>query len=146
MNELRLFNDLMDVDPFEGVMRNMMRGWRPAPAEALAPAMRVDVSEQDGAYEIKADLPGVQREDIEVRIDGRQVTLSAEVKQDTSTPGNGGRVLRSERRYGYSTRSFTLDAPIDEGKAEAHFRNGVLELKLPKKAGNGGGRKLAVLG
>ena len=133
MNELRLINDLFDLDPFDNSMRTLMRPWRP-------------LADNGDAYLLKADIPGVAKDDIEVRIDGRQVTLSAEVKHEQATPGNGGRTLRSERRHGFASRSFALDSAVDEGKAEAHYRNGVLELMLPKKGGAAGGRKLAIAG
>ncbi|MFN9746735.1 MAG: Hsp20/alpha crystallin family protein [Betaproteobacteria bacterium] len=146
MNELRLINDLFDLDPFDSPARALMRSWRPLSGEPLAPTMRIDLSDNGEAYLLKADIPGVAKDDIEVRIDGRQVTLSAEVRHEQSTPGNGGRTLRSERRHGFASRSFTLDSSIDEGKAEARYRNGVLELTLPKRGGGAGGRKLAIAG
>ncbi len=146
MNELRLINDLFDLDPFDSPVRALMRPWRPLAEEPLAPTMRIDLADNGDAYLLKAEIPGVAKDDIEVRIDGRQVTLSAEVKQDHSTQGNGGRTLRSERRHGYASRSFALDSSIDDAKAEAHYRNGVLELTLPKKGGAAGGRKLAIAG
>jgi HSP20 family protein len=146
MNELRLINDLFDLDPFDNSMRTLMRPWRPSADEPLAPTMRIDLADHGDAYLLKADIPGVAKDDIEVRIDGRQVTLSAEVKHEQATPGNGGRTLRSERRHGFASRSFALDSAVDEGKAEAHYRNGVLELMLPKKGGAAGGRKLAIAG
>lgn len=145
MNEIRL-QDFFDLDPVDSLMRGLPRPWRLAAADDGAPQMRIDLSEDDGAYALKAEIPGVSKDDIEVRIDGRQVTLSAEIKQDQQTRENGGRVLRSERRYGYASRSFALDSPVDESRAEAHYRNGVLELRLPKKAGAAGARKLAIAG
>lgn len=146
MNELRLIDDLFDIDPLDGPMRSLMRPWRPLADEPAAPRMRIDLADTGDAYVLKADMPGVAKDDIDVRIDGRQVTLSAEVKQDISTQGNGGRTLRCERRHGFASRSFALDSTIDEGRAEAHYRNGVLELKLPKKGGAAGGRRLAIAG
>ncbi|MCE2908936.1 MAG: Hsp20/alpha crystallin family protein [Burkholderiaceae bacterium] len=146
MNELRLINDLFDFDPFESPARALLRPWRALADEPLAPTMRIDLADNGDAYLLKADIPGVAKDDIEVRIDGRQVTLSAEVKQEQTTQGNGGRTLRSERRHGFASRSLALDSAIDEGKAEAHYRNGVLELTLPKKGGTAGGRKLAIAG
>lgn len=146
MNELRLMNDLFDTDPFDGPMRALMRPWRPLADQPLAPALRIDLVDHGDAYLLKADIPGVAKDDIEVRIDGRQVTLSAEVKQEQSTPGNGGRPLRQERRYGFASRSLALDSAVDEARAEAHFRNGVLELKLPKKDGAASGRRLVIAG
>jgi HSP20 family protein len=94
--------------------------------------MRVDVAEADGAYTVKADLPGVPKEAIHVDIDGNRVTIRAEVKRE-SEQKEGERVLRSERYYGQFARSFALADDIDDEKASAKFENGVLELTLPKK-------------
>jgi HSP20 family protein len=100
--------------------------------EAL-PRMKVDVAESNGAYTVMAELPGVKKDDIQVTIDGSQVTLAAEVKREKEA-SQDERVLHTERVYGKVSRSFTLPQEVDEAKAEAKFRDGVLELKLPKKA------------
>lgn len=132
MNELRL-NDLFDLDPFEPTgMRAFLRPWRLAAPDS-APQIRIDVSESDGAYAINAEIPGVKKEEIDVRIDGNRVTISAEVKREKEEK-KGERVLRSERQYGYASRSFTLAGAVDESNAEARYDNGVLHLSLPKKA------------
>lgn len=145
MNELRLMNDFLDFEPLDSTVRNLMRPWRMDLPDRLAPQIRIDLKEDEGAYALKAEIPGVVKDDIDVRIDGKQVTISAEVKQDKEEKG-AGRVLRSERRYGYASRSFALDSAVDEGKAEARYRDGVLELRLPKKAGGGSGNKVAIKG
>lgn len=132
MNELRV-QDLFDLDPFSpSMLRELWRPWRGEAGER-APQIRVDLAETDKDYTVKAEIPGVKKEDIDVRIDGNQVTISAEVKQDKEE-NKDGRVLRSERRYGYSSRSFMLDSAVDQSAADAKYSNGVLELKLPKKA------------
>ncbi len=131
MNEMRLFDPLAP-DFFDDAMRSMMRPWRWESAEP-APRIRVDLSEQDGSYLVKADMPGVRKEDIDVRIDGNMVTISAELKKEREAR-EGARVLRHERQYGYASRAFTLASAVDEAKADARYENGVLELTLPKKA------------
>jgi HSP20 family protein len=95
--------------------------------------MRVDVSESNGNYVVKADLPGVPKESISVDVDGNRVTIRAEVKRE-SEQKDGERVLRSERYYGTFARSFALAEEIDDEKASAKCENGVLELTLPKKS------------
>lgn len=131
MNELRL-NDLFDLDPFDPpALRSLLRPWRLAATDS-APQIRIEVSESNGHYAINAEIPGVKKEDIDVRIDGPQVTISAEVKREKEEK-KGERVLRSERQYGFASRSFTLAGAVDEGKAEARYDNGVLRLTLPKK-------------
>jgi HSP20 family protein len=131
MNELRTL-DPFALDPIDDVFRSLMRPWRPETTEA-APRIKIDLSEQDGSYAVKAEIPGVKKDDIDVRIDGNMVTISAEVKTEKEEKGNGGRVLRQERRQGYASRSFTLACPVDEGKVEANYKDGILALTLPKK-------------
>ena len=131
MNELRL-NDFFGLDPMEASVRDLLRPWRADLAER-SPQIRIDVSEADGVYAVKAEIPGVRKEDIDVRIDGNQVTISAEVKSDKEEE-SGGRVLRSERRYGFASRTFSLADNVDKSKAEAKYKDGVLQLTLPKQA------------
>jgi HSP20 family protein len=146
MNEVRVLNDLFETEPVDHLMRSLWRPWRTEGLERVAPQIRIDLSEDDAAYTLKAEIPGLKKDDIDVRVDGRQVTLSAEVKQERDEKRDGGRILRSERRFGYASRSFTLDRAVDEGRAEAQYRDGVLELRLPKKSGAEAGRKVAIAG
>lgn len=119
------------VQPFDDLFRVF---FRPVRAGSEAPIqIKMDVKEDDKGYTIHAELPGVKKEDIHVTIEGNQVSLAAEVKQ-ASEEKEGGKVLRSERYYGKVYRSFTLDSEIDEAAAAAKYNDGVLELKLPKKA------------
>jgi HSP20 family protein len=116
---------LTRFDPFNELVDELFRG---TPA-----SVKVDVAEKNGAYTVTAELPGVKKEDIQITIDGPQVTLAAEVKREQEA-AEDRRVLHTERLYGRVTRSFTLPQELDEAKAEAKFRDGVLELTLPKKA------------
>ena len=139
-------------DPFADVFPTLFRNFFPEGADLPRGAaqgtngqsvpMRVDVSEADGAYTVKADLPGVQKDAIHVDIDGNRVTIRAEVKRE-SEQKDGERVLRSERYYGAFARSFALADEVDDTKAVARFENGVLQLTLPKKAVSGA-RRLAI--
>ena len=124
------FNDLVD-DIFKGFLVRPV-AYEGARNEVL-PRVKVDVAEKNGAYKITAELPGVKKDDINVSIDGAQVTLTAEVKQEKEA-SQDERVLHTERVFGKVTRSFALPQEVDEAKAEAKFRDGVLELTLPKKA------------
>jgi HSP20 family protein len=103
------------------------------PSEQSVKQIKVDVTEQEGAYVVHAEIPGVNKDDIQVDIDGNQVSISAEVKRE-STVKDGERVLRAERYRGQLSRSFQLAHDIDEAKAGAAFNNGVLTLTLPKKS------------
>ena len=131
MNELRVF-DPFALEPFEDTFRSLMKPWRMEGMEA-APRIKIDLEELDSSYLVKAEIPGVRKEDIDVRVDGSTVTISAEVKKEREEKKEG-RLLRRERQEGFASRSFTLACPVDEGRAEAMYVNGVLELKLPKKA------------
>ena len=94
---------------------------------------RVDVSEDENAYTIRAEIPGVKKDDINISIDADQVAISAEVKNEKDVK-DGERVLRSERYYGKVYRAFALGQPVDENGAAAKYADGILELTLPKKA------------
>ncbi len=132
MSNLRLFEPALS-DSFESMFKRFMAPMR-VEAEGGSLDMRVDVSEKDGTYTVRADLPGVKKEDINVRIDGNIVQIDAEVKRDKDTKDSGGKVLRRERYYGAVSRAFTVAQDVDEAKAVAKYENGVLTLELPKKA------------
>jgi len=126
-------------DPFNELVDDLFKGFLVRPlayegrgAEVL-PRLKVDVAEKNGAYVVTAELAGVKKDDIQVTIDGAEVTLTAEVKREKEVTQDE-RVLHTERTFGKVTRSFTLPQEVDEAKAEAKFRDGVLELTLPKKA------------
>jgi len=133
MSELRLFDPLA-LDPIDDTFRALMRPWRLGTLDA-APRIKIDLAEKDGSYLVKAEIPGVRKEDIDVRIDDDVVTISAETKMEKEgKEKDKGRVLWKERQEGYASRSFSLACPVDEAHAEANYKDGVLELKLPKKA------------
>ena len=123
--------------PFDETFDDLFRGFlvRPVSYDSpVAPAQfRVDVSENESAYTLRAEIPGVNKEDISVTIDGDTVAISAEVKNEKSVK-NGERVLRSERYYGKVYRAFTLGQAVEDAGTNAKYANGVLELTLPKKA------------
>lgn len=123
-------NDLMD-DIFKGFLVRPM--YYEGEARGTGLRMKVDVAESNGAYTVIAEMPGVKKEDLEITIDGSQVTLSAEVKREREASAEE-RVLHAERVFGKLTRSFALPQEVDEQKAQAKLRDGVLELVLPKKA------------
>ena len=130
-------SNMMRFDPFNDIVDDLFKGFLVRPMYAgerqAAPRMNVDVAEKNGAYLVTAEVPGVKKEDIHVAVDGAQVTLEAEVKQEREA-GKDERVLHVERAYGKALRSFSLPQEIDETKVEAKYRDGVLELTLPKKA------------
>ena len=139
-------NKLIAYEPFaDTAFDDLFRGFFKPVRLAAAPApvtIKMDVAETEAGYTVHAELPGVKKDDINVTIEGNQVTIAAEVKREV-TPKEGDSTLRSERYYGSVYRSFTLPAELDETASVAKFENGVLELALPRKAGNVG-KKLAI--
>lgn len=97
--------------------------------------IKLDVKENETAYTVHAEVPGVAKEDIQVAIDGNVVSLRAEVTQ-TDEQTRDDKLLRSERFYGAVERSFQLPSEIDADQAKARYDSGVLTLTLPKKQGN----------
>lgn len=116
--------------------RSMMTRDADQPAD-----IRVDVSEDEKSFLVKADMPGVNKDDIHVAINGNQVSITAETRSETEDKSKN--MLRRERHYGRQYRSFTLGSEIDDGAAQASYKDGVLQLTLPKKAGTSP-RKLSV--
>jgi HSP20 family protein len=107
---------------------------------AATPVMiKMDVTEIENGYLVHAEMPAVKKEDINVAIERNQVTITAEVKQGREKK-EGERLLRNERYFGNIYRSFTLPVELDESACEAKYENGVLELKLVKKAAAPGKR------
>jgi HSP20 family protein len=103
-------------------------------ANARTPAL--DVVENDGAYTVSVEMPGVTKDDIKVAIDGRRVDVSAEVKKDSETK-DGERLVHRERSNASWSRSFTLPSELDQGASNAKLENGVLTLMLGKKRAPG---------
>ena len=93
-------------------------------------SMPVDLWETKDAYHLRADLPGLTAEDIEINVTGDMVSVAGETKATTDVANEGW--IRQERRTGKFQRTFTLPVQIDSNAVTATFTNGVLELALPK--------------
>ena len=134
-------------NPLDEAFDDLFRGFfvRPVGYEAQQQApvqIKMDVKEDEKNYVVHADIPGVRKEDIQITINGNQVSVSAEVKKEKEEK-QGEKVLRSERYYGKVYRAFSLGQEIDEESAQAKYNDGVLELTLPKKAASAA-RKLTI--
>lgn len=132
---------MANITRFDEAFDDLLRGFFVRPvgfegtgqAQTTAAQFRVDVSENEQAYVLHAEIPGVKKDDISITIDGDQVAISAEVKNEKEAK-DGERVLRTERYYGKVYRAFQLAQPVDENGASAKYSDGILELTLPKKA------------
>jgi HSP20 family protein len=93
----------------------------------------VDVLEQDDAFEVRASVPGVKPDDIEVTVQGERVTIRAEVRATEQQRGENW--LMREQRFGTTQRTITLPSPVSSENAEARIEHGVLSLRLPKVRG-----------
>ena len=127
-----LFGSLFD-DFFNDAW--MRPAWMPARMMADMPAVtraRMDVVDRGSAFEITVDLPGVNKEDIDIAVDGPRVAISAEMKTDREVK-DGDRLLHTERTATCYARSFELPAEVTEAGADALFDKGVLTLTLPKR-------------
>jgi HSP20 family protein len=94
-------------------------------------AMPLDLYEKDDNLVIRASLPGVKPEDVNITVQGNTLTIEGEMRMDEQHKGN---VRHQEHRYGRFFRSVTLPARVDADKADASFEHGVVTLTLPKEA------------
>ena len=132
-------------NPFEDFFQDFGKGYWVKPLafpQETNLEMKIDVKEDDKTYTVKADIPGVKKEDIQVDIEDDRVSLKAEVKREKQEKKDE-KVVYSERAYGMVSRSFTLPTDVDDKAAKAEYRDGVLNLVLPKKA-NGSARRVEV--
>lgn len=126
-------NDLM-LSPFDDLFRRFLRNtsW---PAERMPQDMKLDISENDKEYVIKAEIPGAKKDEIQVKVDRQFVSISADVKEEKkeTQKQDGERILLQEMRYGHVERAFTLPGEVDGKDCVAKYDNGVLTLTLPKR-------------
>jgi HSP20 family protein len=111
---------VFDVEPFSP---RQLTTWSTAPA--------VDVAEKDNAYEVTAELPGMDEKNIDVKLVNGSLTIKGEKKEEKEEKKKD--YYLSERHFGSFERSFALPEGVDIDKVEATFKKGVLTVKLPKK-------------
>lgn len=127
-------NSMHDLDTFRQEMNNLMdwafgRGWTDNLLESswVPP---VDVLQESDRFRVRVDLPGVKKDDIEITLHGDTLTIKGEKKRESETKEDD--VYRAERTYGGFTRSMTLPAAVDASRIEASYKDGVLEVVIPK--------------
>ncbi len=134
-------------DPVRDIEDMMNNFWmRPLFSEMMEgmPQIKIDVTENDQAYTVYAEMPGVKKEDIRITLEGNRVSISAEVKEEMEKH-NGDKMICHERYQGREARSFMLESEVDESKAQAKYTDGVLELTLPKKMGGAVSKQIKIV-
>ncbi|SHJ99894.1 heat shock protein Hsp20 [Malonomonas rubra DSM 5091] len=132
--KLTRWDPLRDVDEFfdralSWPLRRQIQGTLPTLDEEWAP--RVDISETDNNFLIKAEIPGIKREDVKINIEDNVLTIHGERKEEKEEKGR--KFHRVECRYGSFSRSFTLPQNTQMDHVEATFKDGILNLQIPKK-------------
>lgn len=116
-------------DEFDNLFQGFFRPMRRTEAHGLIPAM--DITERDNEYVLHAEMPGVNKDAIDITLTDGTLTISAESRYENDDK-EGDRVVRQERRYGKFSRSVRLGTQINEKGVKANYRDGILELILPK--------------
>lgn len=122
------WDSLHDFDDF---FAGVLRPFRAAAQTEGVIAPLVDINESDVAYEVKAELPGVKKDELEVSVKDGALTISAEVR-DAKEDKVDGRVICKERRFGKYVRTLRLSENIDEAAIKGEYKDGILRLVLPK--------------
>ncbi len=124
-----LFGDFDLSDPFKGLFKTLDALPR------VPNVMNTDVMEKDGNIELVMDLPGVQKENIEIKLEEGNLIISASTNENKSTEekSDTGNYIRKERHSGKYTRSFYIGENITSEDIKAKFENGVLYITFPKE-------------
>jgi HSP20 family protein len=127
--------DPFSIEPVSDMFHGLFRPLRSMISTGEAPLadMKIDVTESDAAYEVKAELPGIDKKDIDVKIDGNVVSINAKIERNKEIK-ESERVIRRERYAGAISGSFSLACEVDDARSAAQYQDGVLSLNLPKKA------------
>ena len=119
-SDMNRFFDAMFQSPTGGGQAAQLRRWTPA----------MDLAETEDAFVLRADLPGVSQEDVNIELEDTVLTVSGERKSDHENKGEG--FYRVERAFGAFSRSLTLPKGVDAEAIAAQFTDGVLEVRIPK--------------
>ena len=120
----------MMEDPFFSDWPFLRMIWRKTPGEGMAWAPAVEMYEKDNNFVVKADLPGVKGEDVDISLVGETLTIKGERKASKEVKDEN--YYRCESHYGSFSRSIMLPAAVDAKKVEASYENGILEILVPK--------------
>lgn len=125
------FMDLLDLQSHMNDLFDISLSRWPAVNGKERPSLALDIYDGKDHFTVKADIPGMKKEDIEISIQEGVLTIRGEKKEETEKNEKG--VLRTERFYGMFERSVALPSVVDEAKVKASYKDGVLELVIPKK-------------
>lgn len=95
--------------------------------------MKTDIKEHDDKFELIVDLPGFDKKDIKMHINNGYLVINAETSNETNDSDNNGKYVRKERHYGKCSRSYYVGDGITEEDIKANFKNGTLNIEIPKK-------------
>ena len=119
------------LDEFEDLVGGLWNSWEPVVwGTNFSPSL--DVYEDKDELVVKAELPGVEKDALDIAIEGEMLHIKAEKKAEKQEEDKSRKYYASERTYGEYHRSIPLPYPIETGKASATFKDGVLEIRLPK--------------
>ena len=124
----RKHNEVSYYDPFQMMDEMERRFWG---SNGMS-SFKTDIRDEGGAYVLEAELPGFQKEDINIQLSDNYLTITANRSEDLDEKDNEGRYIRQERCTGSCARSFYVGENLKPTDVAAKFENGILELKLPK--------------
>ena len=132
MSNLVPFGNYHLIDDFFRDLSNPGFFIKPLHGESLPAQIKIEVKEGKEEFTVYAELPGINKEDIDVSVDANILTITATVQQEDKQTKDE-KVLRSERYYGRVTRSVSLPTEVDKSRAVAKYDKGILILTLPKQ-------------
>ncbi|MCK4503683.1 MAG: Hsp20/alpha crystallin family protein [Desulfuromonadales bacterium] len=125
------FREMEDMlDPYSKSTEWPFRGGKDLNTKGADWAPRVDISETDDSFDIKAEVPGIKIEDVKINVEDHVLNITGENKLEKEEKGK--KFHRIERFYGSFSRSFTLPENVEEEKIAAAFKDGLLTLTIPK--------------
>jgi HSP20 family protein len=137
------FRDMMTVrDVMDRWLQQSLTGTGHLLSTLRPDSIPIDLVEHEDAYEVRASVPGVKPEDVEVTVQGERVIVRAEVRGTEEQRGDNW--LMREHRFGTMQRAITLPSPVSSDNAEARIEQGILSLRLPKLQGGQAARRIAV--
>ena len=117
-------------EPFFADWPHLRLMWRRAPAEEMAWAPAVEMYDENSGFVVKAELPGVKKDNIDISVSGDTLTIKGEKKASKEVKEED--YYRCESQYGTFSRSITMPAAVDAKKIEATYQDGILEVHVPK--------------